>query len=246
MAAEILYEWGGANLRLFFLLNGFGGDGIEMLMSWGTVFGSFRMAAPFALLIAFLAYRDQVSRDLTSRTAAARVRATLAPAAVFLFALVVAAAAVHALKTGVALPRPMERLEGIARVIAASYDDPFSFPSGHAAFAAVVACAFWSGVRSRYWQAAAAGYALWIGISRIGVGAHFPADVAAGYVIGGAVHWLSRAGVSLVITLRADGVRTAEESGVCAGNLDRVFGSKLGQASKGRWRSTRSDLSGMN
>lgn len=227
MTAELLYEWGGANLRLFFLLNGFGGDGIEMLMSWGTVFGSFRMAAPFALLIAFLAYRDQVSRDLSSGTAAARVRATLVPAAVFLFALVLAAAAVHALKTGVALPRPMERLEGSARIIAASYDDPFSFPSGHAVFAAVVACAFWSGVRSGYWQAAAAGYALWIGVSRIGVGAHFPADVAAGYVVGGTAHWLSRAGMNLVSALRADCARTAEGAPVCRGNPDAAFGSNL-------------------
>lgn len=235
MAAEILYEWGGANLRLFFLLNGFGGEGIETLMSWGTVFGSFRMAAPFALLIAFLAHRDHVSRDLGSRTGVAIVRATLAPAAVFLFALVMAAAAVHGLKTGVALPRPIERLEGIARIIAASYDDPFSFPSGHAAFAAVVACAFWSGVHSRYWQAAAAGYALWIGVSRIRVGAHFPADVAAGYVIGGVAYWLTRAGMDLVSTFRADCARTAEGSSMCAGNPDAAFESNLRPARRRHW-----------
>lgn len=69
--------------------------------------------------------------------------------------------------------------------IAAGYD---SFPSGHAlnsmTFAAVLAVLAWSSHRARYpVLAASAVYAICVGLSRVYLHAHLPADVAAGWCI---------------------------------------------------------------
>ncbi|WP_081607876.1 phosphatase PAP2 family protein [Methylomonas sp. MK1] len=58
-----------------------------------------------------------------------------------------------------------------------------SFPSGHSAFAMLIMTMFWPllKIRDRFLLAV---MALWVGLSRINVGAHFFPDVLAGYVCG--------------------------------------------------------------
>ena len=75
--------------------------------------------------------------------------------------------------------------------IASGYD---SFPSGHAlssmTFAAVLAAIAWSSHRARYpVLAASTVYAIGVGLSRVYLHAHLPADVAAGWCI--ALVWAS-------------------------------------------------------
>jgi len=75
--------------------------------------------------------------------------------------------------------------------------DTFSFPSGHALFSlcfyGAVAAIFANQVRNAGWRVAirtgACVLVLCIGLSRIYLGVHYPSDVLAGYLAGGA--WLS-------------------------------------------------------
>ncbi len=73
----------------------------------------------------------------------------------------------------------------------------YSFPSGHALFAAcfygALAAVVAAGIRKPVWRAAiwvgALCMILGIGLSRIYLGVHYPTDVLAGYLVGGA--WLA-------------------------------------------------------
>lgn len=58
-----------------------------------------------------------------------------------------------------------------------------SFPSGHAAFASVLATTL-ALSSSRRWGMVLALFAIWVAWSRIAVGAHFPADVVGGLLVG--------------------------------------------------------------
>jgi undecaprenyl-diphosphatase len=86
--------------------------------------------------------------------------------------------------------------------------DTFSFPSGHALFSlcfyGTMAAIFASQVRNAGWRVAiwtgALALVLCIGLSRIYLGVHYPSDVMAGYLIGGA--WLSVACASGLLRAR--------------------------------------------
>jgi membrane-associated phospholipid phosphatase len=56
-----------------------------------------------------------------------------------------------------------------------------SLPSGHASFAMLVLASLWP-LLSRKWRLAGACLVLWVGISRVSLGAHFPADVMWGFL----------------------------------------------------------------
>jgi membrane-associated phospholipid phosphatase len=56
-----------------------------------------------------------------------------------------------------------------------------SLPSGHASFAMLVIASLWP-LLTRNWRLAGAVFVLWVGISRVSLGAHFPADVMAGSI----------------------------------------------------------------
>ena len=60
----------------------------------------------------------------------------------------------------------------------------YSFPSGHSAGAATVATLISLKVRSRAWSALVCVVCIFVALSRSGVGAHWPVDIAAGAVIG--------------------------------------------------------------
>ncbi|MHB1238704.1 MAG: phosphatase PAP2 family protein, partial [Gallionella sp.] len=56
-----------------------------------------------------------------------------------------------------------------------------SLPSGHSSFAMLVTASLWP-VLKRGWRVAGVIFVLWVGVSRISLGAHFPADVMAGFL----------------------------------------------------------------
>ncbi|MDE3011713.1 MAG: phosphatase PAP2 family protein [Pseudomonadota bacterium] len=114
-----------------------------------------------------------------------------------LLAALLATAGVHLLKPLVHMPRPAAVIDGIVvigpRLMAGS------FPSGHTASAFTVLGLLVLGGLVRGWlpALAALGLALLVGLSRVVVGAHWPADVLAGAALG----WCS-AGLAVVLVHR--------------------------------------------
>lgn len=131
-----------------------------------------------------------------------------------LLALAIAGAATSAIKQGAALPRPsdidarvLDKGESGHHIVADgaatrfwALPDPqavaavretrtndFGFISGHASAAAAFAIglALWFGVRARRAWALALGWAFAMGLSRLYLGRHFPADVLGGWLVGG-------------------------------------------------------------
>ena len=106
-----------------------------------------------------------------------------------LFAAIVALLASHGLKELLDVARPArvlgeDGIQVIGRVLRRG-----AFPSGHTTAAFTIAGVLTFGLRSRVVLVGAIAAATLVGLSRIVVGAHWPADVAGGAVVG----WLSAA-----------------------------------------------------
>jgi undecaprenyl-diphosphatase len=87
------------------------------------------------------------------------------------------------LKNVVARPRPCHVVVGLQPL--AGCGDAFSFPSNHAAHAFALATVIAGRVPS--WRWAALGVAALAALARLYAGAHYPSDVLAGALLGGAV-----------------------------------------------------------
>jgi undecaprenyl-diphosphatase len=154
---------------LFELLNGHGPRALDGFWLTVTTLGEGHYATLIALLLVFLAQR--------------RARASVAVALVLSSSGV--GLVVEAIKHEVDRPRPLAAL-GESRVHVVGEElRKRSFPSGHTACAAAL-CACGAGlVRTRRGWATGVTLAGLVGLSRVMVGAHFPADVAGGAVLGG-------------------------------------------------------------
>lgn len=153
------------NQAAFLTLNGIAAGLPAVVWSDLTVFGDALAAS--CLLLPFLRRRP----DLVLAGILASV-----PAAVIS----------HAIKGGLALARPWAVLGDQVHVIG-PYLKAGSFPSGHTTAAFLLACVLTTGLRTRGATPWLLVLALLAGLSRIAVGAHWPADVAGGILCG----WLS-------------------------------------------------------
>jgi membrane-associated phospholipid phosphatase len=101
--------------------------------------------------------------------------------AVFGFGYVVDGAFLMWIKPFLDFPRPPLALGQGNLMVLGEPEFHHSLPSGHASFAMLVGASFWtvSGMAGRVILVA---FVLWVGISRISVGAHFPADVLASWL----------------------------------------------------------------
>lgn len=152
------------NRSLFLLLNG--GWGGEALWARVTILGDALVV--LVLLLPFVGRRPML------------VWAAL-------LAAIVASLAVHGFKLVLDWPRPAAVLEpGLVEIIGPVHRR-FSLPSGHSASAFTLAGILVLCLGRWAWLAAAA--ALPVALSRVMVGAHWPADVLAGAAVG----WLAAA-----------------------------------------------------
>lgn len=196
MLMHLLYDWGGLNRELFAAINGLRGPVLDTLMLAGTRLGSAWNAGWIALGLALLlacrrlAPRTGIATFATFSARLPEARTLARLLRVFVVASVLALILVTAAKHGFDMPRPAAALPPGSVAVLAPTGEPYSLPSGHSAFAMLVAVVFWPACPRR-WRAALALGALWVGVSRISVGAHFPADVVAGYLCGAACAWLA-------------------------------------------------------
>lgn len=168
-----LYDWGGANVDLFLSMNRAVPDAWLWLPESLTWLGSY-WGAPAVVAVLLLWSRSQSSGH------AMRVKIVLTRFVVgLLFALSVVAAA----KAALAFPRPSTVLGETAFRVLGTPDSLYALPSGHATYAAVLATTLWPLFG---WPARVALLTFMVGVgwSRVALGAHFPADVLAGFTLG--------------------------------------------------------------
>lgn len=173
------------NLTLFLAINNFRSPALDLFMTLGTALGNFSNIVWLVGLIcaAYLAtYVPQWRQHAHHRPWLADLLPTL------LIGFIVTAVLVASLKYGMHEPRP-GALFGPQVIHAGQIEDsPYSFPSGHSAFAMLVAATLWrrtSGPICLIFPL----YALWVGFSRINLGMHFPLDVICGWAIGALGAW---------------------------------------------------------
>lgn len=165
-----LYDWFGLNQALFLQLNGIHAPFLDALMRSLTSLGHPAFFPIYLAMAALVAWRRPDALPQRNVT-------TL----VLSFPLV-SMWIVPGLKALLNFPRPAEVFGAHANVILDNAEMHHSFPSGHAAFAVLLATSLMPGLAVG-WRWALAGFAFLICLSRVVVGAHFPADVLAGAAI---------------------------------------------------------------
>ena len=167
------YDWGGANVILFQDIQRTLPDGWIWLPEFLSAGGSY-WGAPAVVVLLLIWGRMQV-------------RHTAIPVSVplcrFAFGLPLAIAAAALTKSLFALPRPFVLLRDSVYRAAATPDSRYTMPSGHAVYMGVLAAALWP-VLGRSGRTGVLLFAAAVGWSRIVLGAHFPVDVVAGFVLG--------------------------------------------------------------
>ncbi len=176
---DVLYGWGGLNLRLFHAINGLGGGFYDQFMLLGTALSS---RINFPIYLAILVMIAMVDRR----------RHPLSPHRRVLWGHVIAVCALaflldclflEAMKHWLHYPRPFAILPPESmRIIGEPMDageSYVSFPSGHASFAMLLAASLWPAL-GRAGRVAACLFVAWVWWSRVALGVHFPVDVVAG------------------------------------------------------------------
>ena len=169
----LAYEWLGLNQMLFEGINGALPASLEGLVRAGSALGNY-WAAPLVLAALLIWGRRCADAERGTRITD---RAIL-----FGWAFLLAFAVTSALKWGLDLPRPGTVLGQAAHVLA-NEEPAHGFPSGHSVYAALVVIAMWPVVSASGRAILLAGL-LWVGYSRVSLGAHFPADVVGGWMVG--------------------------------------------------------------
>ena len=196
---EIFYDWGGANVWLFHAVNNQHFALLDRLMQLGTVLGDHRNFTLYVSLVALLAVIE-VATTPPQNVHRYQEQSTrwLATVAVFSIAYLLDGWLISALKPLLDFPRPPLALPSGTVFVVGQPEYHHSLPSGHSAFAMLVVASLWP-VLSRDWRMLGAFFVIWVGLSRISLGAHFPVDVLAGFSLGLIVVLLVRAAVQALL-----------------------------------------------
>lgn len=190
MLLTIFYNWFGLSEALFLAINGMRGVYLDQLMLLGTRLGDFgNLPWIIGALIFMFAAQTLASGPGRLRLFPAR-KTILQLLPALLAGYLLAAILVTLLKVGLHLPRPPVAITVATVHVLGEPESIYSFPSGHAAFAMLLTVVFWPHCR-KLSRALLVLFAVWVGISRLNVGAHFPPDVIAGYLCGALSGWVA-------------------------------------------------------
>ena len=171
----IFYDWGGLNIWLFRLINDVHGALLDQLMLLGTAMGDH---THFQLYIAILGVTAVV---VAGHDPKRHALTWLLAIGVFAVAYNLDGWFLGWIKSYLDFPRPPLALPSGAVHVVGEIQLHHGLPSGHSAFAMLCAASIWPAL-NRPGRYLAAMMVLWVGVSRVSLGAHFPADVLAGYL----------------------------------------------------------------
>ena len=178
---EIFYDWGGANIWLFHAINDVRFGWFDNVMLLGTGLGDHTL---FPFYVGLLSLFALVVVNTPAQNPAyyrAQVTRWMAVIVVFSCAYLFDGLLLGVLKPLLDFPRPPLALPPDTVHVVGIPEFHHSLPSGHSSFAMLVTASLWPVLNQR-WRVASAFFVLWVGISRISLGAHFPADVMAGFL----------------------------------------------------------------
>ena len=176
-AKNVLYDWAGVNLWLFHLINQRGPSWLDPVMSFATLIGDYRNFPVVLVIVIVVAWSRRRAGDCEQARTMQSIALRLGIAGIIGTLMTVS------LKWWLDLPRPVAVLGAEGVRLLGNGELRHGFPSGHAAFAMLVAAAWWPAL-TRPSRFALAASVLVVGTSRVWLGQHFPADVLAGYVMG--------------------------------------------------------------
>ena len=173
---DIFYDWGSANVWLFHAINNVHSDLLDRCMLAATALGGH---ANFPLYLALVA---SVGLIVCSRNADRdTLLRWLAVLTVFSVAYVLDGWLLGWLKPLLDFPRPPLALPLGTVHIVGTPEYHHSLPSGHSAFAMLIVASLWPLLKG-WKRLLGVAFVLWVGLSRVSLGAHFPADVIAGFL----------------------------------------------------------------
>jgi membrane-associated phospholipid phosphatase len=178
---EIFYDWGGANVWLFHAINDIRFAWLDKVMLLGTSLGDHALFPFYLVLLTLFALVLVNAPAQDSAQYKAQVMRWMAVIAVFSLAYLLDGLLLGVLKPLLDFPRPPLALPPGTVHIVGIPEFHHSLPSGHSSFAMLVTASLWP-VLNRRWRVAGAVFVLWVGVSRMSLGAHFPADVVAGFL----------------------------------------------------------------
>ena len=176
---ETLYDWGGVNVWLFHAINNVRGDLLDRFMLLGTALGNH---ANFPLYLAFTALAGWMLCARKRESEPTEALRWLCVLTVFSVAYVLDGWLLGWLKPLLDFPRPLLALPLHSVHVLGMPEYHHSLPSGHSSFAMLVVASLWPLLQG-WKRLLGAACVLWVGISRVSVGAHFPADVVAGFLL---------------------------------------------------------------
>jgi len=189
LSGSDFYDWGGYNTQLFYLINGIQGEAFNQFMQFGTMLGKFTLFPIYFVIILGIARYDIGIHSLTPIRRKQWLQSIMVLLAAYLFSLLW----VHLLKTWLHFPRPSVILpEGTVHILdrVKEAEEPMvSFPSGHSVFAALIVVNLWP-MLNNLAKIIGIIFVLWVGLSRIALGVHFPADVVYSVVLSLCALWL--------------------------------------------------------
>lgn len=175
-----LYDWGGLNVWIFHLINNVHNGVIDTMMLFATAAASHTLF-PWYLAVLCLIATYSIARNSRNDKDTNAVL-WISTISVLSVAYLADGWLLGVLKPLLDFPRPPLALPIETIYVIGDAEYHHSLPSGHSSFAMLIVASIWPLLKSPWQKYGAVFFVILVGMSRISLGAHFPADVLAGWV----------------------------------------------------------------